>query len=101
MFVCFHAGGLRSQIYLTRIPRSLCEQAALLSFSSYSHYLLAGMRNVAPLVPGPLPSLALPSLGQLRLEHFFLFLPSPSCALGTAIAGLLKVPHFPVSPPLG
>lgn len=70
-------------------------------FSSYSHYLLAGMRHVAPLIPGPMLPLALPSLGLFCLEHFLLSLPSPSCAPGTAVAGLLKVPRFPVSAPRG
>lgn len=69
--------------------------------SSYSHYLLAGMRHIVPLIPGPLPPLSLPSLGWFSLEHFLLFLPSPSCAPGTAIAGFLKVPCFLVSAPQG
>lgn len=76
VFVRFHAGGLRSQIYLTRIPDSLCSQAILLCFSYYSHYLLAGIRHIALLIPG---------------------LPASSCfsSLGTVLIGTLSSSSFP------
>lgn len=94
MFVCFHAGGLRSQISLTRIPPSLCWQAVPLCLS------LPLSRNMphCPTHPGPpcLLLLLLPG-DSTDWNTLLLFLPSPRYALGTAMAALLKVPLFAVS----
>lgn len=49
VFVCFHAGGLRSRIYLTRIPRSLCRQTGLLC----SLAALTTSQQDTPLCPAP------------------------------------------------
>lgn len=94
MFVCFHAGGLRSQIYLIRIPHALCQQAVLLCFSCNCHYLSAGIRHITLLTPGRPASSSSSSWGQYWLGHFLLFLLSPRYSLGSTIAELLRLPRF-------
>lgn len=89
MFVCFHAGGLRGHVYLTRV---------LLSAGSplcFSVTLTTSPRSLPHCPASPPPaSLLFPSRDNASHSAFPLFLPSPSCSLGTASAGLLEVPHF-------
>ena len=49
-FVCFHAGGLRRQIYLTRSPHPYVDRQSF-CLPCYSHYLLAGIHHTALLIP--------------------------------------------------
>lgn len=99
MFVCFHVGGLRSQICLPRILLSQCSQAILLFLLSLSLPLSSSTPH-CPLIPASL-SLSLLLPGDSPDGNSGLFLPSPRYSLGTALSGLLQVTHFPISALLG
>lgn len=66
-FVCFHAGGLRSQIYLTRSPHPCVARQSFCS-PLYSHYLLAGIHHTALLIPGHFVSISPFFLGTILIS---------------------------------
>lgn len=70
IFVCFHAGGLRSQIYLTRSPHPYVDRQSF-CLSCYSHYLLAGIHHTALLIPGHSVSISPFFLGTILISSTF------------------------------
>lgn len=66
-FVCFHAGGLRSQIYLTRSPHPYVDRQSF-CLLCYSHYLLAGIHHTALLIPSHSVSISPFFLGTILIS---------------------------------
>lgn len=75
MFVCFHAGGLRSHVYLTGVPLSAGSPPPLLLLLCY-----LCRSPPARLLPPASPCSSL--LGQLPSERFPPLPSEPGCSLG-------------------